>query len=118
MDLEGMPHRLLDRHRRIERRVRVLEHDLHVPSQRTEMALRHLRDVVPLEGDFAARRANEPEERPPEGRLAAARLPDEAQDLPLAEIERDVVDRLDVPRLTPEEPLTERAAKRVVGLEV
>ena len=40
VDLQRMPDGLLDRHRRVERRVRILEDDLHAPTQRPELVAR------------------------------------------------------------------------------
>ncbi len=48
----------------------------------------------PSKTTLPARRPDEPEQRPAERRLPAARLADEPEHLALAEVERDVVDRL------------------------
>ena len=112
-----MPDRLLDRHRRVERRVRVLEDDLHAAPNRAELALGHARDLVALELDAPLGRRHEPEQGSPERRLPAPRFADEPQHLAPAEVERDVVDCLDVSGLPPDEPLTEAPPERVVRLE-
>src|SRR2546425_13350630 len=38
MDREGLGERLADRHARVERSVRILEHDLHAAAQRPQLA--------------------------------------------------------------------------------
>ena len=63
-------------------RVRVLEDDLHPPPVRLERrALRAGVMSVPSKLDRAGGRLDEPQEQPADGRLAAARLADEAERL-------------------------------------
>ena len=76
-----------------------------------------LRDLVALELDAAFGRRNEPEQRAAERRLAAPRLTDESEDLTAVDVERDVVDGLHASGFTPDDPLSEAPADRVVGLE-
>ena len=97
--------------------MRVLEDDLHLPPQRAQLALRHPRDLAPVELDASVCRLHEPEERAAERRLPAPGLADEAEDLALAEVERHVVDRLDVAGLAPHQALSEAPADRVVRLQ-
>src|SRR5436853_6109436 len=109
-----MAHRLADRHRRVERGVRILEDDLDPPPQLAKLPLRQAGDLASLELDASSCRAHEPEQRPAERRLAAARLADQAEDLAAPDVERDVVDRLDDPALPPDKPAGAAAANRVV----
>jgi hypothetical protein len=95
VDLEGMPDRLLDRHRRIERGVRILKDDLHASTQTPQVAFRHPRDLLTFEANAALRRRNEPEQRAPKCGLAASRLTHESEDLAAADVEGDVVDGAD-----------------------
>ena len=105
VNLERMTDRLLDRHRGVERRVRVLEDDLHLPPDCAKLALGHARDLASLELDAPLGRLDEPEQRSAERGLAAPRLADEPEHLALAKLERDVVHGLHVPRLAADEPL-------------
>src|SRR5216110_546532 len=102
------------RHPRIERRVGVLEDDLHLFAQRTQRALVERRDVLRPEPDLARRRLDQPEDRATRGGLAAARLADEAERLARQDLERHVVDGVHARDLAREEA----AADREVLLEV
>src|SRR5262249_8343511 len=64
---------------RVERALRVLEHELHALSQRTQLALGEMRDVSALEDEAAARRLVEPEQRAAERGLAGAALAHDPQ---------------------------------------
>src|SRR5262249_37123254 len=75
-------------------------------------------DAVAPSAARAGGRAGEPQDRPPQRRLPAARLAYEPQHLPSAEIERHVVDGAHVTGLAAEEPLREPPSDRVVRLEV
>src|SRR5581483_2089487 len=81
-------------HARIERADRVLEDDLHVAASRLQLAARERRQLEALEEDLSLRRLDEAEERPPERRLAAPGLADEADGLAAAHLEVDAVHRL------------------------
>ena len=84
---------------------------------RAQLALVHLRDLAPLELDAAFRRRDEPEDRPAERRLPAARLADEPQDLAAPQVDRDVVHGAYVPGLATEDPRGKAPADRVVRLQ-
>src|SRR4029079_7146670 len=105
-----------DRHRRIERRVRVLEDDLHPPSQRPQLRLAATVQLLAVEPDRARRRLDEPEQGPAERRLARPRLADEAEHLAAAEVERYPVDGADRSAFTSPEAIEERAPHRVGGV--
>src|SRR5439155_24754244 len=94
MDAERVSDRLLDRHRRVERRVRVLEDDLHPAPELAQLALGHVRDLLSLEDDASLARLHEPEQRSAERRLSTPRLTHEPEHLAATELERDVVDGL------------------------
>ena len=86
---------LPDRHARIERRVRILKDHLHVPPRAAQLrAVRAAPCRVP-EQHVAAGRFDEPQHRPPEGRLAAAGFADEPERFAGQDVERHAVDRLD-----------------------
>ena len=80
-----------DREARIQRRVPVLEHHLHRPPEGAEPPLGDGGDVLALEHDAPPRHRKEAQDQPPHRRLAAAALADEAERLPLVDVERDVV---------------------------
>ena len=69
---------------------------------------RERREVAAVEDDLARGRLDQPEQRPPERRLAAARLADQAERLAAADLEVDAVDGLHVADRAPQEPLLDR----------
>src|SRR4029453_5898661 len=69
------------------------------------LVLRRLVEITSLEEDRSSRRPQETGRHPRHGRLAAAALADQAEDVPTADLQRDVVDRGDAP-----EPRVEFAA--------
>ena len=85
-----------DGHARVEARLRVLEDHLHLRPQRPQRAALEPGDVAALELDRAGGRIVEPQDRAAGGGLAAAGLADEPERLALADLEADVVDRLDL----------------------
>ncbi len=103
-----------DRRARVERGVRVLEHDLHPAPVALELVALEVGDVVPVEDDSAAGRLDEAEERAPDGRLAAAGLPDQAERLAAPDLEADVVDGLHVADLALEDAAAHREELRQV----
>ena len=67
-----------DGHARVQRRVRVLKDDLHVPPHPPHVAGVKLQDVGAFELDASRGRVDEPEDAAPDGGLARARLAHEA----------------------------------------
>ena len=92
MDDERLADDRAHRLARVQRRVGVLEDHLHVAPQRLELGARRVRDVVALVDDLAAGGLQQPRQQPRGGRLAAARLPHEAEGLALEDVEGDAVD--------------------------
>src|SRR5204863_3974435 len=88
-------HRITDRHARIERSVGILEYHLHLPAQGIDADPVWHVDGVAVEHQLAGIRGDEMQQQARQGRLAAARLPDDAQGLALLNIERYAVNRLD-----------------------
>ena len=94
-----------DRQRRVQARQRVLEDEADLlAAQVAHVVLVHLEDVDPVEDDLAGddpsgRVRDEPGDRQRRHALAAARLANEPERLAVAELEADVVDRLDDTRL-------------------
>src|SRR5439155_23045983 len=84
---------------RVQGRERILEHDLHAPPQRLEVALAEAGDVLAVEDDAARGRPVQPEQRPADSGLAAARLADEPERLAAANLEAEVVHRARLPHL-------------------
>jgi hypothetical protein len=97
VNFERFTHDVADGHPRVERGVRVLQHDLDAAPQLAQLRALHREDVPPLETRGAAGRRFEPHEHLREGGLAAAGLADHAERLPLLEFEGDAVDRTHVP---------------------
>jgi hypothetical protein len=95
------PERLADdlpaRHPRIERRVGILEDDVHPAPVRAQVAPGEIRDVGAVQPDRPIGRLVETVDAVADGRLAAAGLPDEAEDLSRGDRERDAVDGVDDP---------------------
>ncbi len=89
VDPQALADAVADRRSRIERRVRVLEDDLHPPPERLEGAALDLRDVGPVERDRARRGLDQPQEQPPDRRLARSRLAHEPERLAAADVEAD-----------------------------
>src|SRR6266566_812073 len=85
---------LSDRHRWIQRGVRVLEDDLHPLSQGPELGLLHVGNVHAVETDRPGGRLEQAKDGPTRSRLAASALADESENLAPAERERDAVDRV------------------------
>ena len=95
---------LPDAHARIERRVRVLEDDLHLAAHLAHRRRVQRQQLAPLEGDAAAGRLDEPDKAAPERRLAATRFADQPNRLAVVNVETDAVDRLDLFAPVPEHP--------------
>ena len=84
---------------RAERRVRVLEHDLHFAPPAPQLRDgRGAADVLAVELDAARGRLGQTQQHAPGGGLAAARLADQRQRLAGGEIERHAVNRPDLAR--------------------
>ena len=77
---------------RVQRGVGVLEDDLHVAAQRTQVVAVHAPDVGALEPDLARAGLDQPQDAAAGRRLAAARFAHQAQGLALADVEADAVD--------------------------
>jgi hypothetical protein len=60
------------RRARVQRRVRILKHDLHPAAQGPQIVVGHLRDVLAVEHDAAGRGLGEAQDAAAEGALAAA----------------------------------------------
>ena len=72
--------------------MRVLEDDLHPLPQRPQLGLPATGHLLALEPDRARRRRDQPEQGPPERRLARPRLADDAEHLAATQVEADAVD--------------------------
>jgi hypothetical protein len=75
------------RHAGIEGRVRILEHDLHPSSKRSQLVLLQLGDVLTFEQDPTFRRFEESKDRAPGRCLSTTAFADEAEDLCAANLE-------------------------------
>ena len=75
---------------RVVRAERVLEDALHVPVVGAELATTERRHVLPVDRDRAGRDRRQPQDHPADGRLAAAALADQRDDLAALDRERHV----------------------------
>ena len=73
VDAQALGDAVADRGAWVERRVRVLEDDLHPPPVGLERRPADARDVAAVEADRAGRRVDQPQQHAADGRLAAAR---------------------------------------------
>src|SRR5438552_4781161 len=108
VDHQGLADDRAHRHSWIERRVRVLEDDLHLLAERAQRSLIERGDVLALERDLTGGRLDQAEDRAARGGLAAARLADEAQRLAGHDVERHVVHRVHTRHLAREQAATDR----------
>ena len=81
-----------DRHPRVERADRVLEHDLHPAAEPLELVALLVEDVLAPQRDRARGGRQQLQQRLAQRRLAAARLAHEAQDLAGTDVEGDAID--------------------------
>ena len=93
VDGEHLLERAADGDPRVERGVRVLEHQLHPPAELAEGAMAEAGDVAAVELDAPGRRVLEAHEQPRQRRLAAAGLADDAQRLAATQPQRHAGDR-------------------------
>ena len=96
------------RHARVQRCVRVLEDDLHVARQRTQLVLAQRRDILALEPDLARSRLDQTQDATPGRALAAARFADHAERFTGVDVETHAVDRVHLVDHTPEHPAREQ----------
>src|SRR5881296_1025040 len=110
MNHERLTQRLAHRHPRVERAVRILEHDLHAAAQRSQLPRAAGEHVDAVEYDAAGVGLDQSEDRATHRGLPAPRFPDEAQGAAGRDAERDAVHR---PHWTP--PARERPRPAVAG---
>src|SRR6478735_8776936 len=96
MDSERLHERFLDRQPRIEACIRILENDLHVLPVMPHLLLGQLRDIDAVEENLTFRRLREAQDGAAGCRLARARFSDQPDHFAGLDVERDVIDRLDV----------------------
>ncbi len=108
VDAQRLGDDLAHSHAWVERRVGILEDDLHLPPHLAHLAPRETGDVAPVEEDLAGRGLRQLHDRPPERCLAAAGLADDAERLAGAHAEVDAVDRMDLADLALQEAAADR----------
>jgi hypothetical protein len=94
LNRERLAHDAADAHAGIERRVRILEHELPISVQPLPLPESDLRQVPAGEADRAGRRALQAHDQPADRGLAAAGLADEPESGPGRDVERDARDRV------------------------
>jgi hypothetical protein len=87
---------LLDREPRVERRIGVLEDHLDASPERHELAVALAGQLLAVVVDLSLARWMQLNDALAEGRLAAARFADDAQDLALGDVEVHAIDGVDV----------------------
>src|SRR6266540_2229873 len=97
VDAQRLPDDLANRHARVERRVGILEDDLHLSPNVTHAPAAQAGDVLSVEHDPARGRNDEPDDRAAESRLAAPGLADEPHGLAGRDAQIDAVDRMHLP---------------------
>ncbi len=95
MDLQPFADDIADAHARIERRVGILKYNLHLPAHVAQLALRHRQKVFTLKKHLAAGGFDEPQNRSPQSRFAAARFADQPDRFAFIHIQTNAVDRFD-----------------------
>ena len=96
VDAQRLADDVVHRHPRIQRRIRILEDDLHLAAHVAHLTPVQMGDVPPVEDDRPGGRLDELDQRPGERRLATAGLTDEAERLPRLDREIDAVDGMDL----------------------
>ena len=92
VQLQAAQHAVLDPEHRVDRGERVLEHHRHQAAVAQPLGARgHRGQRLALEEDLARGRLVDPGQHPGDGGLAAAALPGQGHDLPLADGEADIV---------------------------
>src|SRR3954468_1765642 len=79
MDAQWLLDDLACAHTRVQRRVRILKDDLHVPARPTQTAARKRKHVLAAKSNGAGGRINQPQETASGGRLAAAGFADQTK---------------------------------------
>ena len=92
LNAQMLDNRVAESHARVERAGRILEHDLPLPAQADKLRAPGASDRLALEAYFAPARVLQADEGSPEGALAAAALPDEAERGAAADRKIDAVD--------------------------
>jgi len=92
VDVERLADDVGDGHARVQGRIRVLEHHLHVAPVQVDVLTV---DRVPVEEHLAGGRRVQVDQRAADGRLSAAGLADEAERLALVDLEAHAVDGLE-----------------------
>ena len=108
VDREALCDERADLHARVERADGVLEDDLHVPSHLFQVPVPEPDQIDAVEPDLARGRLEQAQDRAPQGRLAAAGLPDEAERLAAPDVQIDAVHGLQVAGGALEESLLDR----------
>ena len=100
MDRQRLPDDVADRHARVERRVGVLEDDLHLFAQLADFLARELLHVAAFEENLAFGRRQKAQHDASRRRLARAGLAHEAQRFALPDRKVDAVDGAHVADVT------------------
>ena len=114
MDLQRLTHDSTDTHAGIERTRRVLEDDLHLPSDVAHFCRVHVEEIVSVVSHDTGRRRNQAQKRSSDRGLSTSGLTDEAEGLPGLDLETHTIDGADMIHHS----LENASSDREVGLEM
>ena len=95
VDLQWLPDDVTHGHARVQRRVGILEDDLHVPAQPAQLLFGEFEDVPAFEERLTTGRLHQPQDHPAQCGLAAAGFAHQPQGLAPVNRQGDAVHRLD-----------------------
>ena len=118
VDRERLADDVAHRHARVQRRVRILEHDLQLTADLAHLLALVVRDVTTVDDDPSRGRLDQLEDRSSKGRFAAAGLTDQPECLPVRDPEVDTVDGVHLTDGSPHEALADgKVLDEVLNLE-
>ncbi|MNR40859.1 hypothetical protein D3C85_1591880 [compost metagenome] len=93
VDLHRLGHQLLYRHPWIERRIRVLENSLHSFTQRFQLFLTHLRNILPVKVNFTGSDIEQAQHRASQRRFTTTGFADQAKGFTALNIKAHAINR-------------------------
>jgi hypothetical protein len=111
---DGLGQDVAHAHARIEARVGILEHHLHLAAEWPQCAGRKIVDALAIDDDLPARDVEQAQDRAPDSGFAAAGFADQRERLAALDLKRYAIDRIDEAAGASEQS----ALQRVMLLEV
>nr|WP_236637981.1 hypothetical protein [Mangrovicoccus ximenensis] len=114
---ERLVEHLADRHARVQRGIRVLEHHLQAAVHARELPRVEPPDIVAVQHDLALRRLDQPHQAARHGRFARTAFADQGQGAPRMQVEIDSVDGVELLAAPDRKQLAQAAhpQDRVIG---